>query len=315
LPKIFNLGNHNLRPTTECSDLSAVQADLRERNDPHCGERELDPCQEVGRKKKWGQQANCDPMQSGSIINDMTAPANRKYIHRYTNALRGCDQGVTDLFKNVVVLDEDGKAWPVPIMWGTQEKAAAYVVQNQARKDNTLVVNRPILPLMAIHSTDLAYNRDRYIYHKAKMNFHDSSGKPLARQELLERDTVFGVARGIPVDVSYTLYAWTMFVEDMNQIVEQIILKFSPLAYINVQGVPWEIGVRLDSIANNIDFEPGDQNQRVLKYQFSLTAESYIPQPVERNKSVLKITTDFFNSADETKMSDVYARQEIGTND
>jgi len=312
LPKIFNLGNHNFSPSTDCSTAAVVPADLQERNKEACGTTpELDPCQELGNRKKWGHQANCDPMQSGSIVNDMTAPANRKYIHRHTNALRGCDQGVTDLFKNLVVLDEDGKIWPVPIMWGTQEKAAAYVVNNQARKDNTLVVDRPILPLLAIHSTDIAPNRDRYMYHLAKLPIN----KNLPRQELLERDTVFGVTRGLPVDVSYTLYAWTNYIEDMNQILEQIILKFSPLAYINVQGVPWEITVRLDSVANNIDFEPGDQNTRVVKYQFSLTAESYIPQPVVRNKTVLKMTTDFFNAVDETKVSEVYDRQEIGTND
>ena len=50
----------------------------------------------------------------------------------------------------------------------------------------------------------------------------------------------------------------------MNQILEQILLKFSPIAYIRVRGVPWETGVKLDSIANNLDVEPGDQNIRVV---------------------------------------------------
>jgi hypothetical protein len=130
---------------------------------------------------------------------------------------------------------------------------------------------------------------------------------------LRNKDTVFGVTKGLPIDVGYTLYVWTYYVEDMNQIVEQILLKFSPITYIKVQEVFWEIGVTLDSVANNIDTEPGDKAERVVKYQFNFTAQTYIPQPVTRNKTVLGIKTDFFNSVNENEMTQVFDRQEVGT--
>ena len=97
----------------------------------------------------------------------------------------------------------------------------------------------------------------------------------------------------------------------MNQIVEQVLLKFSPIAYIRVRGVSWETGVKLDSIANNLDTEPGDQNVRVIKFVFNMTAESYIPQPIRREKAVLKMKTDFFNSIEPTEITDVLARLEV----
>jgi len=68
--------------------------------------------------------------------------------------------------------------------------------------------------------------------------------------------------------------------------------------------------VNLDSIANNVDYEPGDQNQRIIKFEFNLTAKSYIPQPIVRNKSVLGTKVDLHDSVDEKKVSEVLGRIE-----
>jgi hypothetical protein len=129
------------------------------------------------------------------------------------------------------------------------------------------------------------------------------------QRERYERDTVFGVARGIPINRGYTLTAWTMYIEDIDQILEQILLKFSPIAYINVRGVQWETIVTLDSIANNVDAEPGEK-LRIIKYQFNFTAQTYIPQPIARKKAVLRTKTDIFNSVDEEKITEVFGRIE-----
>ena len=77
-----------------------------------------------------------------------------------------------------------------------------------------------------------------------------------------------------------------------------------------MRGVHWETTVNLDSVANNVDYEPGDQNQRIIKYEINLTARSYIPQPITRKKSVLKTKVDFYNSVEEDKIKDVLARLE-----
>jgi hypothetical protein len=97
----------------------------------------------------------------------------------------------------------------------------------------------------------------------------------------------------------------------MNQILEQVLLKFSPVAYIRVQGVHnWETIVRMDSIANNLDTEPGDQQLRVVKFQFGMTAETYVPQPIIRNKSVLAEEIDFVNRVDDSDITEVIGRLE-----
>jgi hypothetical protein len=127
------------------------------------------------------------------------------------------------------------------------------------------------------------------------------------------RGTVLGRTRGLPVDISYQLSAWTLYQEDMNQILEQIFLKFDPIAYIRVQDVPYETIVRLDSTANNSESEPGDRAVRVIKWQFNMTVETYIPQPIVRKQTVLDIRADILHGVDESDIQEVLKKFRVST--
>lgn len=328
--EITNPGNHNQKSLVECNP-KAPQGQMNSDPPPlYCGDDgtpskrrpdspPLDWLKEVcDEKSGFGSHAQCDPQQTGQIVNDLDNPT-RKVIYNYPKALRGANEAMVDLFKNIVVIDNDGKAWPVPIIWGTQERAVAEILQDNIRKDNSLVVDRLKLPMMAIHDSGIQFDQKRYIYHKATdwLRTLRADGKPgwTIPNRGKERGTVFGLPPGLPVNITYVLYAWTLYEEDVKQILTQIMLKFSQLAYIRVKGVKWEIGVKLDSIANNIDYEPGDLKQRVIKYQFNLTAESYIPQPIVREQAVLKIRKNFFDSVEEDKITEVLARLETAVED
>jgi hypothetical protein len=256
-------------------------------------------------RNKWGigHHGNCDPLMTGQMFNDLDSP-NRDVIYRNSRALRGANEAMVDLFTNMHVADEDGKYHIVPIIWASQEKAVAALLQDNVRKDESLVVDRIRLPMMAIWANNYAMDRERFTYQKA-MSFLSwldptSEGYGFTQREKFERDTVFGVTRGIPVDISYTLYIWTMYQTDMDQILEAVHLKFSPVAYIRVRGVYWEIIVTLDGESNNLDIEPGDNKLRVIKYQFNMTAKSYIPQPITRFKG--PVTTPLAMGLSEEEM-------------
>lgn len=312
-----NPGNYQDKSLTECNPISPVETSRSEEKPPKdCPGPEglgLGWIEKHSRSKVGiGKEAQCDPMQTGQIVEDLKDPE-RQLIYRYSKSLRGCDEAMVDLFSNIVVIDEDGKAHKVPIIWGTQERAVAWILQDNTRKDGSLVVERIRLPMMAIYSSGMEFDQTRYTYHKAidYMRRLDADGKPgLYTKEKYERDTVFGVARGIPVNKTYNLMVWTMYMEDIDQILEQILLKFSPVAYIRVRGVNWETTVSLDSIANNVDYEPGDQNQRIIKFEFNLTTRAYIPQPMIRNKSVLSTKVDIHNSVEEDKITEIFGRLE-----
>ena len=259
-----------------------------------------------------GAANNCDPMQAGKIINDVDPKLNDNTVYRYSKALRGTDEGVMDLFRNVVVINEEGKAINVPIIWATQERAVAAILQNNVRKDETLVVDRIKLPMLAISSTGYEFDSARYTYHQALRYVNAYQGATdQTRHRFENKDTLFGVSRGIPINISYTMYAWTMQLEDMNQILEQIVSKFSLVAYIKVRGVLQEVIVKLDSIASNLETEPGDQALRVIKFQFGLTAQTYVPLPVKQYDSLIKVVkADIVNSVDDDTITQVLAKIE-----
>lgn len=265
----------------------------------------------INNKQGIGADGNCDPVQYGRIINDMSKEPSRDTIYRYSKGIRGCDEAVVDMFQEMVVIDEQGVAHPVPTLWATQERAVAAVVQDNYRKDTSLVVDRVRLPMISIYSNGFTYNLGRHTYHRAVNNFRNGDGKPGATySEKYTNDTVFGITRGVPIDISYTMTIWTYFVEDMNQILEQVLLKFSPIAYIKVQGVQWETILKLDSIASNVDTEPGNAANRVVKFQISMTAETYVPQPISRNKAVLRTRIDITDGLTDGDITDIITRLE-----
>lgn len=253
-----------------------------------------------------GTQGNNDPMMTGQITNNPPArgqfPAQHT-IYRYSKAVRGCDEAMMDLFRRIIVNDEDGKEHVVPIMPGTQERAVAAIFQDNVRKDHTLVVDRIRLPMLAIHQTGMDYDMERYTYSEARRftSFVDEDSP---------RSHKLGVSRGIPVNIQYSLYAWALYIEDLNQIEEQILLKMNPVAYINIRGVNWEVIVELNSMGKNIDAEPGDQAIRVCKAQFDMTAKSYIPQPIRKVRTALSINREWVNAVSDEEVTEVLQRVE-----
>ena len=303
----------------ECSEPNPFLKDLN--LDPaakYCKPDDLPTQKEVSlfenllhQKTGIGQSGNCDPMQGSRLTEDMRKAHDPSVIHRYSKALRGCDEAMLDLFKDIEVLDEAGKAHLIPIIWASQERAVAMFLQNNVRKDNSLAVDRITLPMMAIYASDYSFNQERYTYHQAINWLRELQGKPgLTHQEKRPRDTVFGITRGLPYDIGYQLLIWTLYWEDMNQILEQVARKFSPVAYIRIQGVTWETVVKIQSLANNVDIEPGDQAIRVFKFQFNFTAETYIPQPIRRAKPVFKERIDYVNAVNDNEVKEVLMRLE-----
>lgn len=307
----------------QCNALPPEPVPVLDPPPPFCGDadaaslRDIDSSPDLswlrqagGENKELGASANCDPMLAGKIINET---GRTDIVYQYSMALRGCDEAVTDLFRDIVVIGVNSDVHRVPIIWATQEKAVAAVLQPNVRQDNSLVVDPIRLPILAIHSKDLTFAKERYVYHKAVdyMGRLRADGKPgLTVKDKYERDTIFGVARGLPVDIGYTLYAWTLFKEDMNQIVEQVMQKITPMGYIRVRGVHWEVVVTNDSVANNETTEPGDKNVRVIKWQFNMTAKTYIPQPLIRKKAVLKTRVEMVDGIKEDDITMVIARLE-----
>lgn len=234
------------------------------------------------------------PKPSDSELPGMP-PMSRTAIAAYSRTLRGCDQAVLDEFKNLYVWRPDQtNAGHVPIVWGPQEKAVA-IALNPAVDKETIRIDRIKVPILGLAGGDIEFDPARFTYHKAFRWFHkgmDGASPYVYGNEKRFGDTVFGKSRGLPVNKRYTLYAWTRYTEDMNQVLEQIMLKFAPILTLEVPDVHWEVVLKLDSVSNGISQEIGDAAIRILKYQFGLTAETYISRGYIRGKTLFDMKTE-----------------------
>ncbi|GAG77359.1 unnamed protein product, partial [marine sediment metagenome] len=104
-----------------------------------------------------------------------------------------------------------------------------------------------------------------------------------------------------------TLNVWAKYYENLMQIVEQVIQKFSTIAYIKAEGIPWETPIKMTGSNNNVSDDVGDRGVRLLRYSFGIMAESHVTQPIRRDKTALKITEKY------TIMGDLTPGGEIDT--
>lgn len=246
-----------------------------------------------------------------------TIDINRQYVFGYTKSIRNCDKAVTDLFKDIIVINlDDESLHEVPIIWGNQEKAVAYVfgeqfAKNPERKQKGLV-DRIILPIISLYGSNISFDSSRYVYHEATQ--WSSSGKGFFGNEKKPFDTRFGFTKGIPINRSYTLNIWTKYNEHLTQITEQIFLKFSPIAYIQIDGVSWETWVELDGHTDNTDTQVGNEAIRLYKANFALTAKTHAIQPIKRAKTVheTKISTNIEGEIDSEATEQTIAKVKPG---
>lgn len=101
--------------------------------------------------------------------------------------IRKTDEQVLNLFKEIEVVDDNGNSHKVPCIWADTARAAAYVCQAIKEEDNQ--TDKIRLPVISIYGDNISMNGSEPVIH-------------------------------------YKVRASCLFQEDMNQIIEQILLKF-----------------------------------------------------------------------------------------
>jgi len=177
-------------------------------------------------------------------------------VKKWCRWLRQCDEHTMNAFKDTVVIDECGEAHTVPVIWATDEKAdfittdfiTAPHIGHTSNPQFEKLKNDPIMEAL----------RDRTV----KVEIPDILRLPLIN--IYRGDFNFTAPS---ICIFYTLTVRTLYQEDMNQILEQIISKFHPL-------YEYEVGtMQLLNAANNLH-ERNDRALTINKYQFTIKVTS-----------------------------------------
>lgn len=191
---------------------------------------------------------------------------------QYDKALAGSDQALLQLFTEIHV-DANGRRLLVPVVFGSLEDAVKWILYEGLQVRDTIR-----LPLVNLWSTDCEDNRERYReYRIAKKGNHSA---------------VSGPSPTMAVDVRYTLWAWAKSAADVEQMLRQIwqrlggaampdwvsLSRRSVLPFTSIQetGASWSTLLKVRTITDNLDVDPGDKSIRVYKYQFEMVAETFV---------------------------------------
>lgn len=103
-----------------------------------------------------------------------------------------------------------------------------------------------------------------------------------------------------PYDINFSLSVWSLYMHDVDQIVEQILPYFQPHVFIKLY-IPelsstFDVKVLFNSFTPEIDLEWDDENFRVLKHTLDFTVQSYLFRPIETTGTIGKIFVNYYTN-------------------
>ena len=162
-------------------------------------------------------------------------------------------------FHDLRILDGEGKLREVPIWYGNAERAIAKIFEGRN-------LNLPAVTL-TIQTIDEDTDRRRPDFNIEFRTVYDEE------RRLAQR---FAWTAPKAVTLTYNVNLWSKYVEDMNQLVEYIQLKFRPHYRVQTKFNDYTPAF-LGAISDNSAYEAPDTEERVLKKSASITLDTYVP--------------------------------------
>lgn len=224
-----------------------------------------------------------DSIQHGLLA--QTEQVNPNYLKRYENFFTKLDRSMVLAFADLQIVDQGGTPMRVPTVFGTMEKIVYAVFGESAAQDPNQYA-RVRLPICAmVPNGSISLDVERYIFHEAK--WWDYKGT-----ERRPDDVVYGMSTGIPISRGYQLTLMTRYVEDMNQLLEIALQRFSQTFEIRIGQSPRPTQVLFDGCDTNFADDRDPERVHLYTATISMTAQSWLPQPVIRKKAVHTVRID-----------------------
>jgi hypothetical protein len=175
------------------------------------------------------------------------------------NFFREYTKKMLTAFQDVRILDSESKLQDVNIWYGNAERAIAKIHEGR----------NLILPAITITIDTVEEDLDR-----RRPDFN------------LEYRTIYYTKRKLAKRIAWTapkavtltfrVNFWAKYVEDMNQLVEYIQMKFRPFYRIQTTFNDYTPAF-LGAISDQSAYEAPDQDERILKKAATITLDTYIP--------------------------------------
>lgn len=198
--------------------------------------------------------------------------------------------GFGKLFSNIYVVrthasGTEKERIKVPLAYGPAEK---YLVRQQ--EDPTLDRGFALkLPRMSFEIKTIQYDPSR------KLNTIKKNTQPIEENQ----GTVIRQYQGVPYNLTIDLSIISKYIDDANQIVEQILPWFTPGYTITVNTIPEmnykdDIPVILNSVTLSDNYEENWTTRREIVWTLSFTVKGIFYGPIADKKIITKVQADFY---------------------
>ena len=164
-------------------------------------------------------------------------------------------------FGTVHYLDGENKLTRVKATHSAPERAVAKKFQ-----ENTM-----ILPILTVHQSGAKSDEGRRRYDNILIKSSVWNDDIQRAERIISRADV-------PVNITYSVNLWTKYMEDMDQISQNIRVKFNPSLKL-ITPFTDNLKVFLKDESTSSTLVDGDREDRLLRKSFAVEAELYIPSP------------------------------------
>jgi len=224
----------------------------------------------------------------------------------YHQTLRKLIASFGSIFSNITVIKRLGenevKRIHVPLAYGPTEKFLARL-NSDPNLDRTYLMK---LPRIAFEITSVTYDADR------KLN---TIKKQISSKEV-GGGTINHQYNGVPYDISITLSIISKYIDEANQIFEQIVPWFTPGFTITVNTIPElnhkdDIAILLSSVSLDDSYSQDWSSRRQVMWNLTFTMKAMFYGPVMSRELITKTITDTYASRISTDLDDPIQRQLI----
>jgi len=213
----------------------------------------------------------------------------------YYKVLRKTIVQFLDCFNDIQVARYDDnnvfqKYIEVPLKFSPKEKIWYWLTQ---RKDNET------LPIMSASMTGVEFAADRATNRTQSVT--TTNGASCVASVAVSSGNVSKFLNPTPYDLTFDVNIWTLYMTDIDQILEQILPWFQPHIFIRVT-IPeikgsFDVKVIFEGASPEFELEFTDDAFRILKYTLTFRVQTLLFKPVEATGYVGQIMVNYYTDA------------------
>ena len=209
----------------------------------------------------------------------------------YYQALRKTIVQFLDVFNDIKIkrYDENGtflRYINVPIKFAPKERAYYYIFEKHQDE---------MLPMMSVTMNSVTFAQERMgnRYHS------------ITKATSADAGTVSRFLNPVPYNLGFTVYAWTKYMTDIDQILEQILPYFAPHIFVRVH-IPelnfyFDTKVVFNGANPDIQTDMSEEERRVIRYSMDFTVQAYLFSPLEDVGLIKKMFINYYVTEDAWK--------------